>query len=387
MPAESLNARDAMRILENSIDPLVLDVWRQASPLSSAGSSPTPTCTSINSPLVDGSTMSKSDSLAMQGSSWETACHVNLEGSKNLRSSGSQTDSLDSPGKPEQEKTRHSLPMLDRAKEKVENFFRSRPKSQERELVEVGPVEDCGTQVNLHSTESVIAQFPDSTVRADITSSKSPRKELDFETNSGTWPKTRGQQIDSTCGHPTVICAPGHKPVKERPSIRDVFYGGPDNLFHRSVSTTSSGQQDSNYQSCGSSAFSPTPSSTSQAQHALTTHSTQYTPFSIPVSLKSHFSVGVMHGPGTPPHTSIVTSRGPPVFPKPAQIYSTLQGGTLTSQGGAQRGSLISAHVTHLTPVGVSPNSAVAQDLRFEPTSHRVPPKAQHVSLSTIKVM
>ncbi|XP_059176195.1 disks large homolog 5-like isoform X2 [Physella acuta] len=358
MPAESLSARDAMRILESSTDPLVLEVWRQASPLSSAGSSPTPTCTGINSPLPDGSSISKSDSLAMQGCSWETACHVNLEGSKNLRSSGSQTDSLDSPGKQEQEKTRHSLPMLDRAKEKVENFFRPRPKSQERELVE----EDCGTQINLRSTESVIAQFPDSTARADMTSSKSPRKELDFETNSGTWPKTRGQQMDSTCVHPTVICAPGHKPVKERPSIRDVFYGGPD--FHRPVS--SSGHHH-DYQS---SAFSPTMSSNSQAQHAP--HSTQYTPFSIPVSLKSHFSVGVMHGPGTPPHTSVVTSGGPSVFPKPAQVYSSLQAGTLPSQGIAQRGSLISAHA------GVSPTSTVPQDFRFDPTTHRVPPKTQH---------
>ncbi|XP_012942918.1 uncharacterized protein LOC106012976, partial [Aplysia californica] len=308
IPGDSLSAREAMRILETSSESVVLDVWRQSSPLNSAGSSPTPTSTGVNSPLPEAisasSPKSKSDTLAVRSSSWDCAGEGGrgAGSSKNLRSSGSQTDSLDSPGpsprkalrNTEQEKVRHSVPMLDKAKEKVEKILRSRHRSQEREkeaeekkdkhdggVEESGgqlpprgvgsgfepgvnssnsggsksqhkPVEDCSTQVNLPSTENVIAEFPNNTVYAQVGGAsnpsphgqplappppdllsrvpKSPRKrELELDSNSGTWPKSRGQG-QSSSGPPTVVFPPGHKPFKDRPSIRDVFYASPDVL-------------------------------------------------------------------------------------------------------------------------------------------------------------
>ncbi|CAL1527985.1 unnamed protein product [Lymnaea stagnalis] len=418
--AEGLSARDAMRILETSTDSLVLDVWRQKSPLSSAGSSPTPTSTGINSPLPEGiavsCSMSKSDTLAIRSSSWETPSDASrsVEGIKILQSSGSQTDSLDSPGpsprkalrSQENDKVRHSLPMLDRAKEKVENFFKSRHKSQEREkeqedkkdkvddgLHEQGKslhklVEDCSTQVNLQSTENVIAEFPNNTVYTQLNNhsnansenrpSRSSRKgELDFDSNSGTWPKTRGQQISNTSGPPTVIFAPGHKPFKERPSIKDVFTINPDNCpsSHHNSQTLDSNKYFATPVAQSSSAFSPTTPTTSQSVHNLPptlTTPVSFAPFSIPVSSKSqsHFSVGIMH-----PHAGIVAGRGPPAFvnPTPAQRYGTVP----SHKHGVPTRSLVSSHQPCIQPVVIPNGNSVPQEFKFDSSNPRIAAKGQ----------
>ena len=278
-----------MRILETSTEAVVLDVWRQTSPINSAGSSPTPT--SISSPLPEAisvtSSKSKSETLAVRSSSWETPSDTShsAESSKNLRTSGSQTDSLDSPGPSPRKKLdghNHVNPtrMLDKAKERMEKILRPRNRSNEREkdsdkkdrlesqrhssyeMKSIHkPVEDCGTQVNLPTTENVIAEFTNNTMFTKVPTSpqaavapqdsisripKSPRKrELEVDSNSGTWPKTRGgQQGSGSAGPPTIGFLSGHKPVKERPSIRDVFYGNSDSPksrdhgYERTISET-----------------------------------------------------------------------------------------------------------------------------------------------------
>ncbi|KAK3761794.1 hypothetical protein RRG08_010119 [Elysia crispata] len=417
IPADSLSSRDAMHILESSSDSLVLDLWRQTSPLNSAGSSPTPTSTGVSSPLLQDAgagasasvsssmMMSKSDTMVSRRSSWVAeeiagpdSCDGNGEGnSKNLRSSGSQTDSLDSPrpsprkdhsggshlghqNNSHDNKVRHSMPMLDKAKVTVEKIFsRSRHKSQEEKSKEkegIGVqnkqqqeqnrkvVEDCATQVNISHTENVIAEFPNNSAAIYTHASegannnnqlKSSRKrEMEVDSNSGTWPKTRSQHTPSTSGPPTVIVLPGHKTLKARPSIREVFYGPPSPeassygvTVHHSAQNSDSSIKHLNTSSypssstapSSSSAFSPatstlpssksptapmnsslvsstlTSSSSVPMQHVYSTSLTltqpsslsSAAPFSLPLSSsiskpQSHFTVGIMHGPSnTPP--------------------------------------------------------------------------------------
>lgn len=468
MSVEGLTPSKAMKILESATDCLVLDVWRQASPFSSAGSSPTPTSTGINSPLPEGiavsSSMSKSDTLAVRSSSWETPSDASRSAgsSKNLRSSGSQTDSLDSPGpsprkalrNQEHDKVRHSLPMLDKAKEKVEKIFKSRNKSQEREKESeekkdfesshssqyVGKssqakgVEDCGTQVNLLNSDKIDAdEFTNTSfnnVRSggnnnnplsqEIRSSKSNRKhELELDINSGTWPKTRNPQIQNSTEPPSYMFATGHKPSKERPSIKDLFNNSPDSnsssrtltsgtgIHHSaqnsdsSIKYTSHGFPPDTQSSSSSSAFSPTSPSNSQQPSAVL-HSvnssnkpstgSSLSSSSILTSAKSpsHFSVGIMHGPGliaSNPHP-FVPSRGSAMVSKhtPAQIYGTI---TSHKHPNSYKGSLMSSSQAHIQPAGLGPNnSSLPHELRFEtnPNIHtqRGTSKVQQVSIEDV---
>ena len=264
-----MSAHEAMKILEKSNHPIHLDIWRQASPINSAGSSPTPTNQSSMSPLSDQprvlSGMSKSDTIPQRGTMWDTSIDssngVGGGGSnKNLRSHGSQTDSLDSPGPSprkgaprhqphhhDMEKVRHSVHVLDKAIEKVEKIFRPRPKSQDRNLEYCltsasksgsKTSNSCASRTALanEKTENVIAEFDAVLKRDDHSkegrSSKGRKRELEQESNSGTWPKSRNQQLMTFSGPATVIMRPSQHRIKERPSIRSSpFFDPPTELF------------------------------------------------------------------------------------------------------------------------------------------------------------
>ncbi|RUS73670.1 hypothetical protein EGW08_018576, partial [Elysia chlorotica] len=386
IPADSLSVSEAMHLLESSSESLVLDLWRQSSPLNSAGSSPTPTSTGVGSSTaqeapaaVSGAAMmSKSDSMV----AWGPDC------SKNLRTSGSQTDSLDSPGSsPRKEhasqdsKVRHSMPMLDKAKVTVEKIFsRSRHKSQEDKAKE----KDEQLEQHRKAKEKVIAEFPNNPAALyshaaegannDRYSKSSRKREIELDSNSGTWPKTRSQQAPSTCGPPTVIALPGHKAVKTRPSIREVFYGPASSeaasqgvTVHHSAQNSDSSIKYPN--TCGypsaaaaASAFSPATSPSSAAgpvNSSLVSSSVQNTSLSLSQTSKapSHFTVGIMHGPGhTPPYPlgqpahsvasyqhHTVVGPGRPRHSPGAQLYGTIPGPK--AAGGTLRGSLVSSHL------------------------------------------
>lgn len=281
--AVNMSAREVLKLLDSGSQPILLDVKRQASPLSSTGSSPTPTTTSVLSPLVDTlspaqtTAMSKSDTLTAHTALWDSTSADSVRSgggsSKNLRSSGSQTDSLDSPGPSppkslrnhDHDKVRHSMPVLDKAKETVEKIFRSRHKSQERDRESERPhggedVRDKGrgkdkdrdrerdrgrgdrsqhdegnrngtvmvssiTQTPPKGAEDVIVEFPASAfiqTSPDVWG-KSRKREYEADSNSGTWPKSRS-------GSTLVSAAPSTVAMmhsKERPSIKDPFFYEP----------------------------------------------------------------------------------------------------------------------------------------------------------------
>ena len=523
-----------MHILDSSSDSLVLDLWRQTSPLNSAGSSPTPTSTGISSPLLheggagasasvsSGMMMSKSDTMvgnhSVNTSSWGAVGGAGADsgdasaerGSKNLRSSGSQTDSLDSPGPSprkdvnnddhqssnQDSKVRHSMPMLDKAKVTVEKIFnRSRHKSQEEKSKDKEGVvggglhskqhmkvaEDCGTQVNLSQTEKVIAEFPNNPaasygINNDRSSKSSRKREIEVDSNNGTWPKTRSQHPPSTSGPPTVIAPPGHKTLKARPSIKEVFYGPASAVtsshgvtvhhsaqnsdssvkypspeasshgvtIHHSAQNSDSSIKYPNAPSyppssaapSSSSAFSPANSAFSSAssssgplnssplssavtlpssvstQHVYSTSltltqpstvssSSSAAPLSLPPSSsssksQSHFTVGIMHGPGTIPpfplgHHSPAQTQQPHnvgsyhhhtvVGPSRAkhspglQLYGTIPG-PKHHQGGTLRGSLVSSHHPPHHPQAPAAHShAIPQDFRFVDTASAIHPQ------------
>ncbi|CAG5124909.1 unnamed protein product, partial [Candidula unifasciata] len=406
IPADSLTPREAMRILETSTDSLVLDVWRQSSPFSSAGSSPTPPISgNIVSPLQDGSSvsnsMSKSDTLALYNSSWDSPGYASLgmESIKGVCSSGSQTDSLDNPvlnpykifHNHEPDKVRHSLPILDKAKEKVERIFRVRHKSQDRDKdcgvrKETGDEiyqrrhdqdksvlkldDDYGTQVNLSSTENVIAEFP-SNVEYDHTAnnifstacviskakpSNTRKRDWELDSNSGTWPKTKCQQSQNISGSPAIIFSPGHKPQRAQPSVRDIFCGNSERqpyekssvsgpVFTYSMQNSDSGCSIPSRVS--SSAFSPT----SASAFLMKTHSDYKKCMPAPV----------------------ITTKAS--TPTDVQVYGTALS---HKQHEFNRNSLVSYHQSPIQSPGSSNRNCSPQDFTFE-AKVRDAPKVQQM--------
>ncbi|KAK7112713.1 hypothetical protein V1264_012124 [Littorina saxatilis] len=268
---EKMTAQEAVKLMEKGSQSVVLDVLRQASPLSSTGSSPTPTTVSVLTPLAEhlspgqSTAMSKSDTLATHGSLWDSTSGDSARSgggsSKNLRSSGSQTDSLDSPGPspPKSQRNhdlvRHSMPVLDKAKEiVVEKLFRARHKSQDRdrgvdrqssrdEVHEKGRSKDRGrgernhgevmedsnqpskvsivTQTPVKGVDDVIAEFSSSAFSRTSPDCKSRKREYEVDSNSGTWPKSRSGPVVSSSNVSTVA----FMPHKARPSVlRDPFF-------------------------------------------------------------------------------------------------------------------------------------------------------------------
>ncbi|KAJ8318863.1 hypothetical protein KUTeg_003954 [Tegillarca granosa] len=194
---EGLSAKELMKMLEDCNDPVQLDVWRQTSFSSSAGSSPTPI---IQLP-------SQCDILPLKQSVWgdTTVTSDSGKSSMKMKSSGSQTDSLDSPGptprhKKEKRysegsdhKSRHSGHMLDRAREKVEKFL-GRHKSQERSESEEYSLSKIDAESpSDYDTENGMeeANFHVPRMENPFTNhQKSSRRKRELEADSnGTWPK------------------------------------------------------------------------------------------------------------------------------------------------------------------------------------------------------
>ncbi|XP_055954932.1 disks large homolog 5 [Patella vulgata] len=243
--ADSLTAREAMKLLEKSTEPVQLDVRRQASPISSTGSSPTPISQSVISSLAEqpASKMSKSESLPSHGSHWDTSLDgIQGTGSKILRSSGSQTDSLDSIGpvrrhkerNPDTEKSRHSVHVIGKAFEKI-----FRPRNHAHDKNSDGE-EKTHKKVNSKGrSENVIAEFGPVYEKEEGKEIKRKRShEGEQESNSGTWPKTRGQHMINMSGAATVIMP--QKRTKERPSIRNIQFDPiPDHPMTNDLQNTS----------------------------------------------------------------------------------------------------------------------------------------------------
>ncbi|KAK7500983.1 hypothetical protein BaRGS_00007863 [Batillaria attramentaria] len=237
--AENMSAREAMKLLETGTQPIVLDVLRQASPLSSTGSSPTPTTVSVLPPLSDQlspaqtTAMSKSDTLATHTTMWDsTSADSTRSGggsSKNLRSSGSQTDSLDSPGPSPPKSLRnheHDKHAGEDVREKVRDKDRERSRVDREQLSDGGNrngavMVSAVTQTPPKGVEDVIVEFPISAFSRTSPDAwgKSRKREYEADSNSGTWPKSRSGSTVVSAVPSTVAMMP----AKERPSIKDPF--------------------------------------------------------------------------------------------------------------------------------------------------------------------
>ncbi|XP_076455476.1 disks large homolog 5-like isoform X2 [Babylonia areolata] len=257
---ESLSVQEAASLLETSAQPLVLGVFRHAPSLSSTGSSPTPTSVlppSAEHPsLMQSAGVSKSDTLDIHNSARNRrfgdgafSDNSNNSSSKNLRCSGSQTDSFESPvPSPRKslrsnahDKVRHSMPVLDIV---VDKIFRSRNKSAERAFSaerhcsgdDVWCDESPGHGVDkmvrpMSAMATVATQTPPPIVAPEAQTVKHPSRPFDpgradtrfapykrdheADSNNGTWPKSRTSVVITSTVPSTVTLAPS----KERPSI------------------------------------------------------------------------------------------------------------------------------------------------------------------------
>ncbi|WAQ95505.1 DLG5-like protein, partial [Mya arenaria] len=222
-------------------DTIVLDIARQTTPLSSAGSSPLPLTANMQDPLLVSPL--KNEGLKP----WESASESSKGSMKNIKSSGSQTDSLDSPVVPRRKKdkkgsdkdidhkTRHSVHIFDRAIEAVDKFFGPRNKSTERMDSEKGmlslPVGRPRTMIEDRDTED-IAQFAFPTHHRENSNSsntnrssgrqKQERPEnLDPEmSGTGTWPKMRNINTVNTVNGTVIQTQKNHH---KRPTIDAVI--------------------------------------------------------------------------------------------------------------------------------------------------------------------
>ncbi|XP_076459748.1 disks large homolog 5-like [Babylonia areolata] len=366
---ENLTVQEALDLLEKSSQPVAVGILRQSSPLSSTGSSPTPTSVSVLSPLTEqlsptqSAVMSKSDTLAAHTSLWGDSTSGDSarsggDSSKNLRSSGSQTDSLDSPGPSppkslrnhDHDKVRHSMPVLDKAKEiVVETLFRSRNKSQDRErnsdkqyskddMVEHRSSKDKARRRDVaeemkrpvsvmvpsvaHGVDDVLVEFPSPIFSraSPNTDNKSRKREYEADSNNGTWPKSRSGVLISGNVPSTVTLAS----AKERPSIQDPLIFQPPSQ-QRKNSVEGGGGFALEH---GGVRHSPQNSTTSSVKYPASTGVVQ--PFLPSPKSPPHFSVGVMQSavrpafprqwPGhTPPshHHHSHTPRAAPIHSYP----------------------------------------------------------------------
>ncbi|XP_021371465.1 disks large homolog 5-like, partial [Mizuhopecten yessoensis] len=211
---ESLSAKELMRLLDDCRDSCVMEIWRQTSPLgiNSAGSSPIPVPLTSLSHLSEqiSHRLTKPESPPLKPQSmWDgNITSDSGKSSTKMRSSGSQTDSLDSPGPPSRHKDkRYQERDLDKPNrhsvlEKIK-MFKHRHKSQERNEVDDGTLkqQDLMSQsvyVNTcRSPDDIIGEFDmplaGTSMHEKLTANKpenktSRKRELESE-NSGTWPK------------------------------------------------------------------------------------------------------------------------------------------------------------------------------------------------------
>lgn len=210
---------------------IILDVWRQTTPLSSAGSSPIPTVACVQEHLF--TSPLKSD----PSKRWESTSESSKGSMKNIKSSGSQTDSLDSPGttrrqkdrkhseKDLESKGRHSVHIYDKALETVNKIFRPRHKSSERNDSEKGTLTLSRPRTMIDDS-SDLAEFSFPTHHRDNSGSSNTNRssgrsrELDPEmSGTGTWPKC--MKITNTANNGTVIQI--QKNHHKRPTIDAVI--------------------------------------------------------------------------------------------------------------------------------------------------------------------
>lgn len=204
---ENMSPEDLQKVLyQCGGDTIMLDVWRQTTPLSSAGSSPVPIVANVQEHLLNISPM-KSDT----SKGWEVTSESSKGSLKNIKSSGSQTDSLDSPGiirrnkdrkhsdKDLDHKGRHSGHIYDKALETVNKIFRPRHKSSERSETDKGTLTLSRPRTMIEDSSEcgdVVGEFSfpqhqrDNSGSSNTNRSSGRSRELDLEiSGTGTWPK------------------------------------------------------------------------------------------------------------------------------------------------------------------------------------------------------
>lgn len=216
-------------MLSDSGDCLIIDVWRQVSPVNSPGSSPTPVIHSVMPHLSEQvlvtSPVISPDKVDMRRPLWTPDTSEDSKNSnKNLKTSGSQTDSLDSPGTTPKHsrnnkihnakdyESKSKVHILDLAKDKFIDKFLSRHKSHD----------STENDKNQKTRNSMV---PDNPILDDITNKSSmqragQKRELESE-NSGTWPKC--VRVNHTPNGTVIVPSPGRR---KRPSI-DAMINGP----------------------------------------------------------------------------------------------------------------------------------------------------------------
>ncbi|XP_060084116.1 disks large homolog 5-like [Ylistrum balloti] len=245
---ESLSAKELMRLLDDCRDPVVMEIWRQTSPLgiNSAGSSPVPvpltTLSHLSEQMPHRVTKPESPTLKPQ-SMWDgNTTSDSGKSSTKMRSSGSQTDSLDSPGPPSRHKDKRyqerdpDKPNRHSVLEKIK-MFKQRHKSQERSEVDDGTLkqQDLMSQsAHVNSSncpEDVIGEFAmplsGTSVHEKVHTNKpvnktTRKRELESE-NSGTWPKCCRVYPNATNG---TVMFPSPQRRHERPTL-DVLINPP----------------------------------------------------------------------------------------------------------------------------------------------------------------
>lgn len=200
---------------------IMLDVWRQTTPISSAGSSPVPLVSPAQDPIL-------CSSMKMDSSKrWDSASESSKGSMKNIKSSGSQTDSLESPSvtrrrkdrkhtdKDLEQKTRHSVHIFDKALENVNKIFKTRNKSAERVDSEKGMLSLSRPQTMIEDS-SDLPEFVFTHRRENSGSSNTnrssgrQRRDSDPEmSGTGTWPKC--MRINSTINGTVISTSKGHK--------------------------------------------------------------------------------------------------------------------------------------------------------------------------------
>ncbi|XP_053393187.1 disks large homolog 5-like isoform X2 [Mercenaria mercenaria] len=236
---ENMSPEDLQKVLyQCGGETIMLDVWRQTTPLSSAGSSPVPIVASMQEQLL--SSPLKSDSSKR----WESTSESSKGSMKNIKSSGSQTDSLDSPGIPRRHKDRkhsekdldgkgrHSVHIYDKALETVNKFFRPRHKSSERSDNDKGTLTLSRPQTMIEDSGG-LAEFSFPTHQRDNSGSSNTNRssgrsrEYDPEmSGTGTWPKC--MKISNTANNGTVVQI--QKNHHKRPTIDAVINHSGENI-------------------------------------------------------------------------------------------------------------------------------------------------------------
>ncbi|XP_069123796.1 disks large homolog 5-like isoform X1 [Argopecten irradians] len=241
---ESLSAKELMRLLDDCRDPVVMEIWRQTSPLgiNSAGSSPIPipltNLSHLSEQIPHRVTKPESPTLKPQ-SLWDgNTTSDSGKSSTKMRSSGSQTDSLDSPGPPSRHKDKRyqdrdsDKPNRHSVFEKFEKLkvFKHRHKSQERNDVDDGTLkqQDLLQQNVTTPSEDIIGEFamPSTHEKVSKPVNKTNRKrELENE-NSGTWPKCCRVYPNNTINGTVVFPSPQRR--LERPTLDALINPSPD---------------------------------------------------------------------------------------------------------------------------------------------------------------